>query len=53
MLISGGVQAQIISKRAGHSNVSITHNVYSHFFENEFKEVAEKMDNFLHVKSNS
>lgn len=49
--ISSGIQAQIISKRAGHSNVSITHNVYSHFFENGFKEVAEKMDNFLQVKS--
>lgn len=49
--ISSGIQAQIISKRAGHSNVSITHNIYSHFFESGFKEVADKMDNFLHVKS--
>lgn len=48
--ISSGIQAQIISKRAGHSNVSITHNVYSHFFEDGFKEVAEKMDNFLQMK---
>ena len=49
--ISSGIQTQVISKRAGHSNVSITHNIYSHFFENEFKEVADKMDTFLHKKT--
>lgn len=49
--ITSGIQAQIISKRAGHSNVSITHNIYSHFFDNGFKEVADKMDNFLKVTS--
>ena len=45
--ISSGIQAQIISKRAGHSNVGITHSIYSHFFDSELKEVANKMDNFL------
>ena len=49
--ISSGIQSQIISKRAGHSSVSVTHNIYSHFYDNGFKEVADKMDNFLHVKS--
>ena len=49
--INSGIQTQIISKRAGHSNVSITHNIYSHFFDDEFKEVANKMDTFLNVKS--
>lgn len=49
--ISSGIQAQIISKRAGHSNVSITHSIYSHFFDKNLKEVADKMDNFLHAKS--
>ena len=49
--ISSGIQAQIISKRAGHSSISVTHNTYSHFFDNSFKEVADKMDNFLHTKS--
>ncbi len=49
--ISSGIQAQIISKRAGHSNVSITHNIYSHFFDSGFKEVADKMDSFLQVTS--
>ena len=49
--ISSGVQVQIISKRAGHSNVSITHNIYSHFFDEGFKDVANKMDSFLNIKS--
>ena len=47
--ISSGIQAQIISKRAGHSSVSITHSIYSHFFDNEFKEVASAMNNILSV----
>ena len=49
--ITTGIQSQIISKRAGHSSVSVTHNIYSHFFDNGFKEVADKMDSFLHIKS--
>ena len=49
--INSGIQTQIISKRAGHSNVSITHNIYSHFFDDEFKDVANKMDTFLNIKS--
>ena len=47
--ISKGIQAQVISKRAGHSSVGITHSIYSHFFEDEFKEVASAMDTFLQI----
>lgn len=50
--IQSGIQAQMISKRAGHSNISITHNVYSHFFDNSFSEVANTMNNYLDVKAN-
>lgn len=49
--ISSGIQAQIISKRAGHSSISTTHSIYSHFFENEFQEVANTMNNILSVNS--
>ena len=49
--ISSGIQTQIISKRTGHSNIAITHQIYSHFFDNEFKEVANKMDTFLNTKA--
>lgn len=45
--IASGIQAQIISKRAGHSNLSTTHNIYSHFFESEMQEVSQKIDAFL------
>lgn len=45
--ISNGVQAQVISKRAGHSNVTVTHSIYSHFFDDEFKNVANTMENIL------
>jgi len=48
--ISSGIQAQIISKRAGHSNIGITHSIYSHFFDSELKDVADKMDEFLNKK---
>ena len=49
--ISSGIQSQIISKRAGHSSVAVTDKIYSHFFESEFKDVANKMDNILKVKN--
>lgn len=48
--IASGIQAQIISKRAGHSSLAITHSTYSHFFETEFKDVANKMNDFLQAK---
>lgn len=44
-----GIQPQVISKRAGHSNLNTTHNIYSHFFESSFEEVPEKIDVFLHT----
>ena len=50
LLISQGIQHQIISRRLGHSNVSVTDSIYSHFFDDEFKEVANKMDSVLNTK---
>jgi integrase len=47
--IASGIQVQIISKIAGHSNLATTHDIYSHFFESGFQDVANKMDSFLHV----
>lgn len=48
--IQQGIQPQIISKRAGHSNLSTTHSIYSHFFKESYKEVADKMDDILNIK---
>lgn len=47
LLINSGVQTQIISKRAGHSNITTTHQIYSHFFNEEFEAVANTMDSIL------
>lgn len=49
--ISSGIQTQIISKRAGHSSINTTHSIYSHFFDNEFKDVANKMNNILSLNA--
>lgn len=51
LLINSGIQAQIISKRAGHSNITITHKTYSHFFADEFKGVADTMEKILTKQS--
>ena len=47
LMISKGVQSQIISRKVGHSSVQITDRIYSHFFEDEFKDVANVMDEVL------
>lgn len=47
LMIFKGIQVQVISKKAGHSSVQVTHNTYSHFFDNEFKKCAYEMDNIL------
>lgn len=49
--ITSGIQSQIISKRVGHSSIAVTHNIYSHLFNNVFKKVADKMDSLLQIKS--
>ena len=41
-----------ISRKVGHSSVQITDRVYSHFFEDEFKNVPNVMEEFLTVKAN-
>lgn len=47
LMISKGIQTQIISKRAGHSSIQVTHSIYSHFFDEEFKECANVMNDIL------
>lgn len=49
LMISENVQAQVISKKAGHSSLSTTHNTYSHFYEDSFKDAAKKMDAILYA----
>ena len=52
LMISKGIQTQIISRKVGHSSVQTTDRIYSHFFEDEFKDVANVMQEFLTVKIN-
>lgn len=51
-MISKMGQAQIISRKVGHSSVQTTDRIYSHFFEDEFKDVANVMNKFLTMKAN-
>lgn len=51
-MISKGIQTQIISRKVGHSSVQTTDRIYSHFFEDEVKDVANAMKEFLTVKTN-
>lgn len=44
LMISKGIQTQIISRKVGHSSVQVTDRIYSHFFDDEFKNVSNVMD---------
>lgn len=50
--IREGIQPQIISKSLGHSSIDITHKYYSHFFEEEFKEMSNVLEESLFSKVN-
>ena len=51
-MIERGFQAQIISRKVGHSNFQVTDTYYSHFFEDEFKNVPNVKDDLITVKAN-
>lgn len=48
--IEQGIQSQIISKSLGHSSVQITHKYYSHFYEDEFKEMSNILEDGIFSK---
>ena len=52
LMIAKGIQTQIISRKVGHSSVQTTDRAYSHFFEDEFKNVPNVMEDFLTAKAN-
>lgn len=43
---------QLISRKVGHSSVQTTDRIYSHFFEDQFKDVPNVMDDLISVKAN-
>ena len=50
-LIAKGIQTQIINRKVGHSSVQTTDRVYSHFFEDEFKNVPNVIEEFFNVET--
>ena len=47
MLIKAGVPVNVISSRIGHSNPSVTHDVYSHLLPGMSREAVERFENLL------
>lgn len=52
LMISKGIQTQIISRKVCHSSVQTTDRIYSHFFEDEFKNISNVIEEFLTLKAN-
>lgn len=50
--IREGIQHQIISKSLGHSSVQITDRYYSHFYEEEYEEMSNVMEEKIFSKVN-
>ena len=42
-MIARGFQAQVISRKVGHSSVQVTDTYYFPFFEDEFKQAANSI----------
>lgn len=47
LLINSGIDAQIVSKRVGHSSVSTTTNIYSHIFQSTELKAVKAMTEIL------
>ena len=46
-MIKCGVPISVISRKVGHSSVQVTDTYYSHFFESEFKQAANSMNDIF------
>lgn len=53
MLLDAGVPVHIVSKRVGHSDISMTLNVYSRVHDDKLRESSETVENLLNVVKNS
>lgn len=52
LIMRKGIQPQLITRKVGHSSVQTTDRIYSHFFEDQFKDVPNVMDDLISVKAN-
>ena len=46
-MIECGVPISVISRKVGHSSVQVTDAYYSHFFDDEFKQAANSMNDIF------
>lgn len=46
-MIECGVPISVISRKVGHSSVQVTDTYYSHFFDDEFKQAANSMNDIF------
>jgi integrase len=51
LLVKLGIQPKIISDRLGHSNISITMDLYSHVYKDTNKEVANMFDTLIRTST--
>lgn len=52
LMISKGIQPQVISRKVGYSSVQVTDKYYSHFFEDEFRDATNSLSDILTVNAN-
>lgn len=52
LMLKGKVAPKVASKRLGHSNITITMDLYSHVLEDMDKEAANTIDNLIYKNSN-
>jgi integrase len=53
LLLSGGVEMAVVSKRLGHSTISITSDLYSHLLEDANRAAADAAEQMLPAKNRS
>lgn len=51
LMISKGVQPQVISRKVGHSSIQVTDQYYSHFYEDEFRDATNSIGDILTVNA--
>ncbi len=53
LLLSMGVHAKVIQELLGHSQISITMNIYGHVLPSMQQDAMEKMNSLLQKRSNT
>ncbi|MCL2107985.1 MAG: tyrosine-type recombinase/integrase [Oscillospiraceae bacterium] len=52
IMIAGGINIKIVSSRLGHSNVSVTGNIYTHQIKSADEAAADILENVLTLSTN-